>query len=71
MHEYCTNPKTCMAMAYEREAGHDLDGAGLDAAYAEIVSSFHKEMEEFVRKYCPKKLNDLDSLMESVFWQHH
>ncbi len=60
-----------MALAYEREAEQEMDARGLDAAYAEIVDSLHKEMEEFVRKYCPKKLNELDDLLEKAFWQCH
>lgn len=71
MHEYCTNPKTCMALAYERASHEDIDEDGLNAAYAELLSGVHKEMEEFVRKYCPKRLNDLDDLMEKAFWQYH
>ena len=49
MREVCTNPKDCMALAYERAVDHQMDPVGLDAAYAEIVDSFHKEMEEFIR----------------------
>lgn len=71
MREFCTNPKDCMALAYERETEQELDQRGLDAAYAEIVDSFHKEMEEFIRKYCPKKLNEFDDLLEKAFWQYH
>ena len=70
MREFCTNPKDCMALAYEREAEHEMDARGLDAAYAEIVDSFHKEMEEFITKYCPKKLNEFDDLLEKAFWQY-
>jgi hypothetical protein len=71
MHEYCTTPKDCMALAYERACEEEMDDVGLNAAYAEILGSVHKEMEEFVRKYCPKRLNDLDDLMEQAFWQYH
>lgn len=60
-----------MAMAYERETEQAMDNAGLDAAYAEIVNSFHKEMEAFITKYCPKKLGEFDDLMEQAFWQYH
>jgi len=28
-------------------------------------------MEEFIRKYCPKRLNDFDDLLEKAFWQYH
>jgi hypothetical protein len=69
--EYCDSPKSCMAVAYRRETGDELVQAGLDAAYAEIISSFHGEMEEFVRKYCPKRLVELDALMDQAFWQYH
>jgi hypothetical protein len=60
-----------MAVAYERETGESLDEAGLNAAYAEIMNSVHKELEAFVTKYCPKKLNEFDDLMEQAFWQYH
>jgi hypothetical protein len=60
-----------MALAYERAVDHQMDPVGLDAAYAEIVDGFHKEMEEFIRKYCPKRLNDFDDLLEKAFWQYH
>ena len=69
--EYCDSPKSCMAVAYRRETGEELEQAGLDAAYAEIISSFHGEMEEFVRKYCPKRLVELDAMMDQAFWQYH
>ncbi len=69
--EYCGSPKSCMAVAYRRETGDELVQAGLDAAYAEIISSFHGEMEEFVRKYCPKRLVELDAMMDQAFWQYH
>lgn len=69
--EYCESPKSCMAVAYRRETGEELEHAGLDAAYAEIVDSFQHEMEDFVRKYCPKRLVDFDQLMEQAFWQYH
>lgn len=69
--EFCESPKSCMAVAYRRETNQELELAGLDAAYAEIVDSFHHEMGEFVRKYCPKRLNDFDELMEKAFWQYH
>ena len=71
MREFCTTPKDCMAMAYERETGEDIDEAGLNAAYAEIMNSVHKELEAFVTKYCPKKLAEFDDLMEKAFWQYH
>lgn len=60
-----------MAVAYERETGESLDETGLNAAYAEIMNSVHKELEAFVMKYCPKKLNEFDDLMEQAFWQYH
>ncbi len=69
--EYCESPKSCMAVAYRRETDEELVPAGLDAAYAEIISSFHGEMEEFVRKYCPKRLVELDAMMDQAFWQYH
>lgn len=65
------SPKAAMASAYAKETGQDLDEAGLNAAYACIVDSFHGEMEEFVRKYCPKRLVELDALMDQTFWQYH
>ena len=65
------SPKAAMASAYEKETGMQLDKAGLNAAYASIVDSFHGEIEEFVRKYCPKRLVELDALMDQVFWQYH
>ena len=71
MPEFCTTPKNCMAVAYERETGQEPDPAGIDAAYAEIMNSVHKELEAFVTKYCPKKLNEFDDLMEQAFWQYH
>lgn len=60
-----------MAMAYERETDQEMDSRGLDAAYAEIMNSVHKELETFVTKYCPKKLSEFDDLMEQAFWQYH
>ena len=69
--EFCESPKSCMAVAYRRETGEELISAGLDAAYAEIIDSVHGEMEEFVRKYCPKRLVELDAMMEQAFWQYH
>jgi len=69
--EFFESPKSCMADAYHRETGSSLEPAGLDAAYAELVDSFHHEMEDFVRKYCPKRLVELDDLMEHAFWQYH
>ncbi|MGA1306130.1 MAG: hypothetical protein ACO3ZB_06265 [Candidatus Nanopelagicaceae bacterium] len=60
-----------MAVAYRRETGEELLSAGLDAAYAELVDSFQHEMEDFVRKHCPKRLTDFDQLMEQAFWQYH
>lgn len=60
-----------MAVAYERESGEKPNDAGIDAAYTEIINSVHKELEAFVTKYCPKKLNEFDDLMEQAFWQYH
>lgn len=71
MHEYCDSPKSCMALAYERETNEEMHPDGLNAAYAEIMDSVHKELETFVTKYCPKRLNEFDDLMERVFWQYH
>lgn len=68
---YCTTPKNCMALAYYRECGEEMDKAGLDAAYAELIDSVHHELGEFVRKYAPKRLNEFDDLMEQCFWQYH
>jgi len=65
------SPKHGMAAAYTKETGEELVPAGLDAAYADLVNSFHGEMEEFVRKYCPKRLTEFDDLMEQAFWQYH
>jgi len=65
------SPKHGMAAAYAKETGEELIPAGIDAAYADIVNSFHKEMEEFARKYCPKRLTEFDDLMEQAFWRYH
>ena len=65
------SPKFAMASAYAKETGQELDEAGLNAAYASIVDSFHGEMEEFVTKYCPKRLVELDALMDQTFWHYH
>ena len=69
--DYCTTPKDCMGVAYTRECGEEMHPDGLNAAYAEILDSVHKELETFVTKYCPKRLNDFDDLMEHRFWQYH
>jgi len=69
--EFCTSPKSCMAVAYQRETGEEMLDDGLNAAYAELLDSVHHELGEFVRKYCPRKLNDFDELMEERFWQYH
>lgn len=71
MHEYCDSPKSCMAVAYERECNEQMHEDGLNAAYAELLDSVHHELSEFVRKYCPKRLNDFDDLMEQCFWRYH
>jgi hypothetical protein len=60
-----------MAVAYERETGGQMEDAGLNAAYAEIIDSVHHELSEFVRKYAPKRLNEFDDLMEQCFWRYH
>lgn len=65
------SPKHAMASAYVKETGEELIPAGLDAAYADIVNAFHGEMENFVRKHCPKRLVELDAMMDQAFWQYH
>jgi len=68
---YPVSPKASMARHYFRATGQDLDNEGLDAAYCELLSIVHAEMEDFVRKYAPKRLVELDALMDQAFWQYH
>lgn len=68
---FIDSPKHSMAAAYAKETGEELNAAGLDAAYADILNEVHVEMERFVMKHCPKRLVELDAMMEQAFWQYH